>query len=204
MNPLYGPLPDALVDSTGASYKIITDFREWIKFIDLVKDESVPNEDKFYLFCEWYMDKRPADDKEALNLLCDFLTVKTDDPADGEEPDGVEIAPMPEISSDDEEEKPKEKKVFSFSFDAPYIIAAFQECYGIDLLHIDYMHWWQFRYLLDGLNEKTEFMKRIAYRSIDVSKIKDKKERNRIIQIQRKIALPGKGVSDYDIGNAFV
>ena len=66
------------------------------------------------------------------------------------------------------------------------------------------MHWWQFRYLLDGLNEKTEFIKRLAYRSIDASKIKDKKERNRIIQIQRKIALPGKGVSDYDIGNAFV
>lgn len=204
MNPLYDPLPDVVVDGAGASYKIITDFREWIRFIDLVKDEGVPNEDKFYLFCEWYMDERPDDDKEALSLLCDFLTGKVEDPAEYEEPDDVEIASMPEIAPDEEEEKSEEKKVFSFSFDAPYIIAAFQECYDIDIIRIDYMHWWQFRYLLDGLNEKTEFMKRLAYRSIDASKIKDKKERNRIIQIQRKIALPGKGVSDYDIGNAFV
>ena len=202
MNPLYDPLPSFLVDGSGAEYKIVTDFREWIRFIELVKDESVPSEDKFYLFCEWYSEGRPGNDKEALSLLCDFLTMKMDEP-ERETVGDIEIAPMPEVQAD-EEEKPEEKKVFSFSFDAPYIIAAFQECYGIDLIHIDYMHWWQFRYLLDGLNEKTEFMKRLAYRSIDASKIKDKKERNRIIQIQRKIALPGKGVSDYDIGNAFV
>lgn len=101
--------------------------------------------------------------------------------------------------------KPTKRNRYTFSYtqDSKYILGAFRECYGINLLSIDYMHWWEFNAYLDALNEKCELMQRIYYRSIDVNKIEDKKERSRIMAIQRQIALDVPDLSDEDIANAF-
>ena len=68
---------------------------------------------------------------------------------------------------------------------------------------VDYLHWWKFRMLFDGLSEDTEIKQRIMYRGIRLSDIKDKEERKRISRIQKAIQLPAGRVSDFDIGNAF-
>ncbi|UTY39382.1 bacteriophage Gp15 family protein [Allocoprobacillus halotolerans] len=66
------------------------------------------------------------------------------------------------------------------------------------------MHWWKFNALFDSLNENTELKKRIAYRMMDISKIKNKEEKRRIRRIQKQIAIPVVNVmSDEDIANAF-
>ena len=68
----------------------------------------------------------------------------------------------------------------------------------------EYMHWWKFNALFDSLNENTELKKRIAYRMMDISKIKNKDEKKRIRRIQKQIAIPVVNVmSDEDIANAF-
>ncbi|MBP0975818.1 MAG: hypothetical protein J6P20_07125, partial [Oscillospiraceae bacterium] len=41
-----------------------------------------------------------------------------------------------------------------------------------------------------ALPDDSQCMKRIAYRSVNLSEIKDKRERTRIAKIQRQIALP--------------
>ena len=75
--------------------------------------------------------------------------------------------------------------------------------YQIDLETVDYLHWWKFRMLFDGLSGDTEIKQRIMYRGINLLDIKDKDERKRISQIQKKIQLPQESLTDYDIGNVF-
>ena len=37
------------------------------------------------------------------------------------------------------------------SQDAAYILGAFRQCYGMDLIRIDYLHYWEFRSLMQIL-----------------------------------------------------
>lgn len=79
-----------------------------------------------------------------------------------------------------------EKKAIYYEQDAPYIISAFRREYQVNLLSVPYMHWWEFRMLLDGLNEESQIKKRIYWRTCDVSKM-EKKERMEILKIRRSI-----------------
>ena len=97
-----------------------------------------------------------------------------------------------------------EKKAIYYEQDAPYIISAFRREYQVNLLSVPYMHWWEFRILLDGLSEESQIKKRIYWRTCDVSKM-EKKERMEILKIRRSITIPEEEyVSDEDIGNAFM
>ena len=184
LNPLYESLPQTVLIEK-KEYPIYTDFREWIRFIELAQDKSVPKEEKPYYYVGWYVNEVPEDTAKAINALSDFLAMS-----------GL-------MDSEGTKGKSSNKRVLSYKTDAPYILSGFFECYGIDLTK-ESMHWWMFQMLLMGLREDTEIKQRIAYRSADLSEIKDKNERRRIQKIQRRIALPQDEVTDYEIGNAFL
>ena len=95
------------------------------------------------------------------------------------------------------------KQILSYLYDSPYVLGAFLQIYGINLRNIDYMHWYEFRTLLDALPEDTPLKKRMSYHAINISSIKDKAEKKRIKDIQRSIALPSRELSAFDIGNQF-
>ena len=99
--------------------------------------------------------------------------------------------------------KSSTKHILSYFHDSPYILGAFLQIYRINLRNIDYMHWYEFRALLDVLPEDTPIKKRMSYRAINISSIKDKAEKKRIKDIQRSIALPSRELSIYEIGNQF-
>ena len=171
---------------------IITDFREYIKLLDMLNDEEVNGYEKM-LFLQQYFLKEPKNMDEAISRLTDFVSmqelndVHTEESGEGEDTDVEEPKPL-----------------FSFALDYPYILSGFWQDYGIDISEVKYLHWWKFRQLFDGLSEKTEIKQRIMYRSIDLSTIKDKDERKRIEKIQRSIKLPESELTEYDIGNAFM
>ena len=60
----------------------------------------------------------------------------------------------------------------------------------IDLQETKYMHWWKFKALFDGLNENTEIVKIMGYRSINLSQIKDIEKRKYYKKMKRLYALP--------------
>ena len=86
----------------------------------------------------------------------------------------------------DSDDRPKKnrKRIYSFAQDGDYIAAAFRSQYGIDLLTIPYMHWYEFRALFKGLEESCEIVKIMGYRAAEPSKIKYKPERERISRLQ--------------------
>lgn len=191
LNVLYEQFPEHVIVH-GIQYQIETDFREWIRFYELVEDDTVPWMIKVDLMLRWFCDDIPDDLESAIYALGDFLSARELYEIDEDSPD---------YKSDNECKEP----VFSFSEDAGCIYGAFVDCYGIDLQTVPYMHWWKFWTLLDGLPHDTEIKQRIMYRSIDVNSIEDKEEKKRVKKIQREIALKKKNrcMSDYEIGDAF-
>lgn len=183
MNFFYEKLPTSIwVD--GKEIGIITDFREYIKFYDMIKSDELSSEMKLKFVLQ-YFEKLPENLPGAIKALGDFFAMEDDE---GTSKQKVNSAT---------------KKLFSYSIDFPYILSAFQRDYNIDLLRIPYMHWWKFRMLFDGLSEDNEIKKRMMYRGIDIGSIKDPEEKNRIMKIQESIALEENQLTDYDIGDAF-
>lgn len=191
MNILFEEFPDT-VRVNSRCYPIETDFREWIRFIQLADDDTVPWHIKCRLLLQWYTDGIPDDIEAAIYALGEFLEANAlRNDIDEEEEDRPAIVP---------------KQVYSFEQDADCIYSAFREVYGINLQTIPYMHWWEFQTLFVGLPENTEIKQRIMYRSYDLRNVKDKDERKRIQKIQKMIALKKKNhrkMTDYEIGDMF-
>ena len=156
--------------------EIRTDFRTWIQFSCIVSDKYIDENYKIPMLFdlvipnyELYMEN--VDSLELLKGILDFYKCnKPDKP----------------------EKKPNKKVGFLFDYDMDLIFAAFMQQYGINLLRNN-MHWWEFKALLNGLNDDTKFVQVVGYRTADLSKIKDKKERARMKELQDYYAIQEQG-----------
>lgn len=183
MNPLYERFPES-VNVGGEEYRIYTDFREFLRLLDILKsddDEMIASE-----ILSMYQDRIPKDYKKAILAIADFVS--------SEENTDVE---------NDNEEETKQKKLISYEKDAPYIIGDFLRYYNINLMTCRYLHWKEFQILLEGLPEDSEIKKRIGYRAMNPDKIKNKEERSRIIKIQKMISIEDEEVDAERIGDLF-
>ena len=95
------------------------------------------------------------------------------------------------------------RPVLSYSQDAAYILGAFRQCYGMDLIRIDHLHYWEFRSLMQALPEDCPLKKRMAYRAADPTRIRDDAERDRVRRIQAEIAIEYE-CDDEEIADAFL
>ena len=184
MNLFYEALPTSVMVS-GRLVRIRTDFRDYISLLDMLKDKDVKPVDKRLILSEYFLDDVEIS-HPAIDALCDFMSA---DFSDGESSQTGAV---------------RQKNLFSFSIDYPYILSAFLRDYGIDLIDIKYLHWWKFRMLFDGLSEDNEIKKRIMYRGIDLSEVKDPEEKKRIQKIKKLIELKQEELTDFEIGDAFM
>ncbi|WP_303838610.1 Gp15 family bacteriophage protein [Ruminococcus flavefaciens] len=179
INALYEPFPECITVD-GQEYQLLTDFREWIRFADMIHDTEIDNHEKVCMLALWFIDVPHKMTAEMVDALFDFYYAKDLEPdADADEDD--------EKTVEDTVIKPP---VFDWRIDSRYILGDFRHYYGIDLISIEYLHWWEFRCLFAALPDDSQCQKRMAYRSIDLGSIKSDQERNRIARIQRSIAIP--------------
>lgn len=200
MNVFYEDLPETL-EVDGKEYPIITDFREWLRFSDMLKSD-IPPQFKLEFLSDMFLEDVPdlyaeEDIESVMDAITAFLSLSAlEFPKQEKESEE-------EFENVDFEEESVRKAIY-YEQDAPYIISAFRREYQIDLLSVEYLHWWEFRMLLDGLSEDCQIKKRIYWRTCDVSKM-DKNERMKILRIRRSITIPEEEyVGDEDIGNAFM
>lgn len=90
-------------------------------------------------------------------------------------------------------EKNNDEPDMDFEQDMDYIETSFISDYGIDLSK-EKMHWWKFNNLINGLSNSEMgnccVLNRVrSLRRFDVRTIKDNKERQRIIEAQKSVAL---------------
>ncbi len=77
---------------------------------------------------------------------------------------------------------------FDYQCDAPYIVAAFQQAYGIDLTR-EKVHWFRFRALFAALPEDTLMAKIMSWRTMDLSDYEGSM-RDHYADLQERFALP--------------
>ena len=91
----------------------------------------------------------------------------------------------------DNQKKPS-KKSMDFHQDAGYIIAAFRQCYGLDLVGKDRdLHWWIFYALLGALPDDTRLMQIVSIRTRPIPKPTkyNAEERAALIRLKQEYAL---------------
>lgn len=186
-------LLDRLPQYTKNGLKLRTDFRESIKFELLMQDNKIDERTKILqaLNLYYYDISKITDIKQAINDILWFY-------ACGKK----------EINVDNNEKgnTDNNKQIYSYEFDDEYIYSAFMEQYKIDLNSIKYLHWWKFKALMNSLNENTQFVKIMGYRSIDLSKIKDKDMKLNYKKLKKQYALPDMRTikqKEADFGKAF-
>ena len=167
-----------LVDKLPTDYeglKINTNFRSFILFELLMQDKGIEKEDKIILALNLFFEEVPKDIKKGINAILWFYSKgkhKNDEVVE------------------ENNKKKKNKKIYSYEHDADLIYTAFLDQYGLDLNEIDYLHWFKFKAMFEGLKSDNKICEIMGYRAIDVSKIKDKDEKKRYKKLQREYALP--------------
>lgn len=175
-NILIDELPQT-VTIDNKEFPISTNFRTFILFEMLLSDNSLSDrrkmEEMINLFFVEETPERITED--VINSIIDFYRC-------GKQETRKQKAVRRTVKN--------KKKVYDFECDDAYIYAAFVSAYNIDLNEIDYLHWWKFKALFNGLPSDCEFVKIMGYRATDTTAIKDNKERSRILKLQALYALP--------------
>lgn len=172
-----------LVDKLPTEYKglkIETNFRSFILFELLMQDNDLSSEEKINLTLNLFFHnqelKSVEEIKSALNGILWIYTLGK--------------SKEKENKNKKEVREKKQKAIYSFEYDANLIYSAFLSQYGIDLNEIDYLHWWKFKSLFEGLNDDNRICEIMGYRAVDLSKIEDKKQREHYQKLKNKFALP--------------
>lgn len=186
INILFEELPDA-IEVSGKFYKIATDFRDWIAFFDMMADTELDQKQKMLTALAWFTDEIPQNIVGAYNALTDFAS----------------CSGTKRTSENSGKNNSPSVPTLSWLYDSAYVLGAFRQVYGIDLIRIEYMHWWEFSALFEALPEDTPIKKRIAYRQIKISDIKDKERRKQVLKIKKAVAFPHEPVSAEKTGEIF-
>lgn len=189
MNLLTDALPRS-VEIDGKDYPIVTDFRNWIRFFELMEDREIPDVQRLKIAMFWFTEETPEATEEAWEALLSFALCK-DIPKTGKQ------------SSDNGTVKDLYAPCFSWKYDAPFILGAFRQTYGIDILSCD-MHWYEFFALFQALPDDVPLKQRIALRQTKTADIKDRERRKQIRAAQRAVAIPRPALTAEQIGEAFM
>ena len=169
--------PPEVVKILGQEYKINTDFRTWLNILEYFSKKISTKDKLCFLLINSYCDRLPPNMEAAVSAVIDFMNM-----------------------GNSEKKSEKSENIIDFKLDEKLIYAAFYQQYGINLYRDD-LHWWEFMALLSTLNEDTAFMKVIGYRSVDLGKIKDDKQRSFYRKMKRKYSI-NKEINDSSIVDA--
>lgn len=144
MNLLIDTMPTT-VEIDGKEYEINTDFRTCVNIMLAFEDTELTNVEKQTVMLANLYDQMPENGKLAAERAIWFLN------------GGKEEQQESSVSS-------KTHRYYSFGKDASFIVAAFKQTHGIDLLDTEYMHWWKFMALFMDLGQETTFTNLVALR----------------------------------------
>ena len=157
MNILIDILPTK-VKIEDVEYDINSNFRNSAIFELMMADNELNDKQKIKKALELYYPNIPKNINEAMDQLLWFYRCGKD------------------VKTSNGSGKGKSTQIYNFDFDDDYIYSAFLDQYGIDLQDAD-LHWWKFKALFKSLKEDNEIVKIMGYRSMDLTKIKDKEQK---------------------------
>lgn len=172
MNLLIDIIPKT-INIEGKNYEINSDFRTSILFELLMQDNTIVEEEKIFMALELYYPIIPKNIKEAIEQMLWFYRC------------GKDVT-----SAKGNSKGSRTTQIYSFEYDDDYIYAAFMDQYGIDLQDTEYLHWWKFKAMFKALKEDNMIVKIMGYRSMDLSKIKDKEQKSYYSHMKELYKIP--------------
>ena len=161
------------VNIDNKEYEINSDFRTSILFELLMQDGIIDEDDKILMALQLYYPDIPENIKEAIEQMLWFYRCGKD------------------VSSSKGNGKSKGvTQIYSFEYDDDYIYSAFLDQYGVDLQDIEYLHWWKFKAMFKSLKDDNMIVKIMGYRSMDLSKVKDKEQKAYYKRMQKLYEIP--------------
>lgn len=160
----------------GVNYPINTDFREWISFEKKIATES--EEESIKRMLEFAVNANLPICRETFDEILSFFMC------------GKKFDENSSKNSGNQTTSSKAETAVDFFVDEPLIFSAFKAQYGIDLRK-DYLHWWDFIALFNGLTEEHLICKIMGYRTIDLDKV-DKSIRPEYKKLKDKYSLNAK------------
>ena len=182
MTYLIDGLPNK-IDVNGRKIVINTDFRAWIRYeeIMLKEDEKAQNQ-VMEVIESCLLEEFALTSLEELESLFDgFLWFYS-------------LGKNIDVSKEKQEDK-KESEfttnslIYSFEHDWSYIYSAFMECYNINLFTAK-LHWWEFKALFEGLNQKCLLSRIMSFRSMKITSRMSKDEKKYYRTMKKIYALP--------------
>lgn len=156
-------------------YEINSNFRESILFELMMQDKSFTDEEKIYQALSIYYPEIPGNLDGAIKEMLSFYKCGKEEEYE---------------NTDSNASKSSSTKIYDFDYDADYIYSAFLSQYNIDLQDIEYLHWWKFKAMFNGLNSDNKIVEIMGYRSIKLNAIKDEEQRKHYRKLQRLYRLP--------------
>lgn len=171
--------PPKFLTISGKEHVISTDFRDILRIIEVLENQEKSEAEKALLALTlFYVGDVPSDLKQAARGLSDFFAM-------GKK---TEAVTRKEAGSGGDATRPD----LSFTADAGMIYAAFLAQYGLDLIEIKELHFWQFRALLDGLEPERRISEIRRCRKIRITKTMSEGEKRYYKEMKKAYALsPG-------------
>ena len=148
-----------------------SDFREWMRFESLISNGDIPKLVRMPLAVNLIFAGNPPEDiQKAFEFIQWFYH--------GGRP-----------AHKSKRQNMESRRVYDYEYDFEYIYAAFIELYGIDLVDIEYLHWWKFLALFKGLHDcrMTDIM---GYRGAKISKDMPNERKAFLLDMKDFYALP--------------
>lgn len=174
MSILIDKLPNSVVID-GMEYAINSDFRTSIQFEILMCRNDIDKAEKLSNGLILYYPIIPANILEAIEKIMWFYSCGKDNNV---------------TNNNGNDENANNSKIYDYNYDDDYIFSAFISQYRIDLNSIDYLHWWKFKAMFKALNEDNKIVKIMEYRSMDISKISDKSQREFYKKMKKIYEIP--------------
>ncbi|MFR3911154.1 MAG: bacteriophage Gp15 family protein [Clostridium paraputrificum] len=171
MNILVDLVP-TIVNIDNKEYEINSDFRTSILFELLMQDGTIGEDDKIFMALQLYYPDIPENIKKAIEQMLWFYRC------------GRMYLHQKEMV------KVGVTQIYSFEYDDNYIYSAFLDQYNIDLQDIEYLHWWKFKAMFKALKDDNMIVKIMGYRSMDLSKVKDKEQKAYYKRMQKLYEIP--------------
>lgn len=172
MNILVDLLPTT-IEINNKEYEINSDFRTSILFELLMQDSELSDDDRCIRALQLYYPIMPKDINLAIEKMLWFYRCGKDIKKSKGNSKGKSVT-----------------QIYSFENDDDYIYAAFMDQYNIDLQDIEYLHWWKFKAMFSSLKEDIKIVKIMEYRTIDLSRIKDKEQKAYYKRMKELYKLP--------------
>lgn len=169
--------------ANGREYKINTDYRVALSCFKAIEDDEINDSERALAIITLLLGKKVKyeDYEECLKKCAIYLRCGKEE--------------NPDISEID----------MDYLQDETYIKTSIRQCYKENLNKVEYMHWWEYNELIEGLTEDTILSKIRQIRNFDLKDEPDEKRKNEWRKAKEMVALkknkPQKQFTEEEIKN---